>query len=128
MNYLTPIRFLFYIGGLYDGLLGALFLANPYWLYRAFDVTLPNHPGYVQFPAALLVTFGIMFIQIASDPQKNRNLIPYGILLKVSFCGVAFYHWFAAGLPNMWKPFAVVDLIFLGLFFMAFKTIRHARA
>ena len=29
----------------------------------------------------------------------NRGLIPYGILLKVSYCGVAGYHWLAGGIP-----------------------------
>ena len=38
------------------------------------------------------------------------------MLLKVSFCGVEFFHWFTAGIPEMWKPFAIADTVFLALF------------
>jgi hypothetical protein len=85
-------------------------------------VTPPNHPGYVQFSAALLLVFAVMFAAIARQPVRNRGLIPYGILLKVSYCAVVFYHWFTTGIPNMWKPFAVVDFVFLILFVWAWKT------
>jgi hypothetical protein len=123
------IRPLFYVAGLYDGLLGLFFLIKPLWLYEIFEVTPPNHVGYVQFPAALLVTFGIMFFAIGRDPDGKRGLIPYGMLLKISFCSVAFYHWIASGIPNMWKPFAIADLVFLFLFvfayFMGYKTPKH---
>jgi hypothetical protein len=66
-----------------------------------------------EFPAALLIVFALMFLAVARNPVANRNLIPYGMLLKVSYCGVIFFHWFASGMPDMWKPFAVADLVFL---------------
>jgi len=34
-----------------------------------------------------------------------------------------FYHWFSAGLPGMWKPFAVCDLVFLALFVLAYAAL-----
>jgi hypothetical protein len=86
-------------------------------------VTPPNHVGYVQFPAALLVIFGIMFAVVARRPRENRNLIPYGILLKVSYCGVAGYHWLASGIPSLWKPFVAIDLLFLVLFLLAYRSL-----
>ena len=87
-------------------------------------MTPPNHFGYVQFPGAILMVFGIMFAAVARRPQENRNLIPYGILLKVSYCGVAGYHWLAGGIPTLWKPFAVIDLVFLVLFVLAYRSLR----
>jgi hypothetical protein len=116
MNRTTAIRVLYVLAALYDGLLGLAFLFGGEALFEAYDVTPPNHFGYVQFPAALLIVFALMFAAVAARPFANRNLIPYGILLKVSYCSVAFYHWFSAGIPNMWKPFAVIDLVFLVLF------------
>ena len=62
------------------------------------------------------VLFALMFAAIAKDPQKNRGLIPYGILLKLSYCGVIGAHWLGSGIPRMWKPFAVGDFIFMLLF------------
>lgn len=110
------IRGLFVIAAVYDGLLGAAFLFAGGQLFQGFGVTPPNHLGYVHFPAALLLVFAWMFVAIARAPAKNSNLIPYGILLKASYCGVVMFHWFTQGLPDMWKPFCVADLVFLVLF------------
>lgn len=123
MNTKTTIKTLFIVAALYDGLLGLLVLLQPYFLFNLFTVTPPNHPGYVQFPAALLIVFGLMFAAIAIEPVRNRNLIPYGILLKICYSGTVFSYWASSGIPNMWKPFAIADLVFIFLFLWAFKNI-----
>lgn len=121
------IKPLFVIAALYDGILGFAFLLLPGGVFQYFGVTPPNHFGYVQFPAALLLVFGLMFLAIARDPQANRNLIPYGMMLKVAYCGVVFGYWFTRGIPGMWKPFAVADLIFLALFARAYVALSPRR-
>lgn len=123
MNAKRAIVGLFVVAAIYDGLLGAAFLFADGRLFEWFAVPPPNHPGYVHFPAALLIVFAIMFAAIARDPAGNRNLIPYGILLKVSYCGVVLFHWLTTGIPNMWKPFCIADLVFLVFFAWAWKTI-----
>jgi hypothetical protein len=117
------ISLLFALSSVYDGLLGIAFLFWAEPIFRCYGVTPPNHFGYVRFPAELLVVFGIMFAVIAMDPRKNRDLIPYGILLKLSFCSTVFYYWARTGIPDMWKPFAVCDFIFMLLFIWAWLTL-----
>lgn len=117
------IRVLFAVAAVYDGVLGLAFLIAGESLFERFGVTPPNHWGYIQFPALLLITFGLMFWQIANDPGRNRNLIPYGVGLKVSYCAVVFYHWLGAGIPPLWKPFAVADLVFAVLFVWAYLAL-----
>jgi hypothetical protein len=119
------ISILFIIAALYDGLLGILFLFAGGFVFEYLHVTPPNHPGYMQFPAALLIVFALMFCVIAGNPLAGKNLIPYGVMLKISYCGVVFFHWFTTGVPNMWKPFAVFDIAFLGLFIWAFVSLRE---
>lgn len=119
------ISALFVVAALYDGLLGLIALFWSSRLFAFFGVTPPNHPGYAQFPGALLVVFAVMFASVARSPVGNRNLIPYGMLLKVSFCGVVFFHWFTAGLPDMWKPFAIADAVFFVLFAWAYVRLRQ---
>jgi hypothetical protein len=75
--------------------------------------------AYVQFPALLLLIFAAMFFRIASDPVRHRDLIPYGIALKVSYCSVAFWYYFTSVISNMWMPWAYADLVFLVLFIIA---------
>jgi hypothetical protein len=114
---------LFILAALYDGVLGLAFLFSPGAVFRRFHVTPPNHFGYVQFPAALLIVFAVMFLAVARSPERNRNLIPFGMLLKVSYCSVVLLYWLTSGIPNMWKPFAVMDVIFLALFGWAYAAL-----
>lgn len=115
---------IFGIAGAYDGILGAAFLVAPAALFAFVGVPPPNHFGYVRFPAALLIVFAAMFFAVAADPRSNRNLIPYGILLKVSYCGVVFGYWFTQGLPGVWKPFAIIDVVFAFVFLWAWNRLR----
>ena len=121
------ITILFIVAALYDGILGALFLFAANTVFQLFKVTPPNHLGYVQFPGALLLIFALMFLAVAMNPIKNRNLILYGILLKVAYCTLVFFHWFTNGIPMMWIPFAFFDLIFIGLFIWAYISLAKER-
>jgi hypothetical protein len=127
MRTTRAIAVLFVVAAIYDGLLGAAFLFASGPLFQWVGVTPPNHPGYVHFPAALLIVFAAMFGAVALDPVRNRNLIPYGMLLKVSYCGVVMFHWFTAGVPTMWKPFCVFDFVFLVAFAWAWTALRERK-
>jgi len=124
----TPIWIpvLFGLAAAYDGILGLLFLFAPGYPFQAFGVTPPKHMGYVQFPAAVLLIFALMFAKIALNPIRHRNLIPYGILLKVAYCAVSGWHWLGAGIPSMWKPFTITDLVMGILFIWAYATLASA--
>ena len=123
MKKMTAVSVLFVVAAFYDGLLGLAFLLAAGPVFQWAQVPPPNHLGYVQFPGALLIVFAIMFLAIARRPRENRRLIPYGILLKVSYCGVAVYHWLTSGIPGMWKPFAVCDFVFIALFALAYLSV-----
>lgn len=118
------VKALFVVAGIYEGLLGLAFLTLPLQIFEMFAVEPPNHLGYVQFPALLLVVFAVMFFKVASDPLKYRELIPYGCGLKMSYCGLVFYYDMSGGIPAMWIPFAWADLAFLVLFVLAWKGTR----
>jgi hypothetical protein len=121
------ISALFLLTALYDGVLGLVFLAAPSAVFQWADVPPPNHLGYVQFPAALLVIFGLMFLSVARDPFVHRDLMIYGILLKASYSGLVFWYWFTTGIPGLWKPFAVIDLVTAILFAWSYATVQDTR-
>jgi len=128
MNQTTNVRALFAVAGLYDGLLGLGFLFAGPQLFSRMGVPAPNHWGYVHFPALLLIVFAVAFFAIARDPLANRNLIPFGVLLKISYCAIVFYYWLLGGVPSIWKPFAFIDLLFLVLFLWAYRAMRPLNA
>jgi hypothetical protein len=124
MNATALTHVLFLVAALYDGLLGVVFLIAPLRPFHLYGVPEPNHRAFVQFPAALLLIFALMFLAIARAPSQSRHLIPYGILLKVAYCGLAFGYWFAEGIPGMWKAFAIIDLVMGLLFVWAFLALK----
>jgi hypothetical protein len=126
MNNAKWISPLFWLSAAYDGVLGILFLAAPAWVFATVEVEPPNHVAYVQFPAALLIIFALVFARIARDPLRNRDQIVYGILLKMAYCGLAFYYWATRDIPWIWKPFAWIDLAMGVLFVVAYKSLNKA--
>ena len=123
-NWIKP---LFIIAGLYDAVLAIAFLFFASALFEWFGVRPPNHLGYVKFPALLLLIFAAMFFRVAIDPVKNRDLIPYGIALKIAYCGTVFWYHFTGGVPSMWIPWAWADLAFLIVFVIAWKSTALSR-
>jgi hypothetical protein len=119
-KWVSPV---FWIASLYDGVLGGLFLLAPSWLFSQVNVPPPNHVAYVQFPAALLIIFALIFGRIARDPVGQRGQIIYGILLKTAYCGLAFSYWVSTGIPWIWKPFAWIDLAMGILFVIAYFVV-----
>ena len=117
---LAQIRLLFVIAGLYDLLIGMVFLVAGPQLFDATGVPPPNHWGYIQFGALLVVIFGAMFLAIAYNPVANRNLMPYGILLKLSYTGLVAYYWFTTDCPSVFKSFAIIDALMFVLFVVAY--------
>ncbi len=120
-------KVLFIASGIYDALLGLAFLLFGLEVFRFAGVTPPNHIGYIQFPALLLVLFGIMFLGIAKDPGGRYECIPFGMGLKFAYFGVVFWHQLHGGVPFLWIPWAWADLIFFLLFFAAWRNLRMLR-
>jgi hypothetical protein len=122
---MTPsaVRSLFLVAGAYDFVIGLAFLFFGPQIFAAGSVPPPNHWGYIQFAALLLIVFGLMFFAIARDPVANRNLIPFGMLLKLSYVGIVAYYWSTTGCPTLFKSFTVVDAVMFVLFWWAY--IEH---
>ena len=125
---MLAIRALFALAAVYDGVLGVAFLMAPAAVFERFQVTPPNHYGYVQFAALLLILFGGIFTQVALAPVRCRYLIPYGVWLKLSYCGLVFWYWADSGVPWIWKPFAIADAVMVALFVWSFFAIGRAKS
>ena len=117
---------LFRFAALYDGVLGVAFFFFWPQIFAWFDVTPPNHGGYVQFSACLLIVFAALFMRIARNPAMYRDLIPYGMALKASYSGLVFWYQFTSGIPWMWVPWAWLDLGFLVAFALALQPAQEA--
>jgi hypothetical protein len=121
------VRIVMIASGIYDGLIGLAFFFAPATIFRTAGVTPPNHFGYVQFPALVLLIFAAMFLRIAADPVARREQIPYGMALKASYFCVVFWYQLHSGIPALWIPFAWADVVFFLLFFASWKTTAQRK-
>jgi hypothetical protein len=119
---------LYALAAAYDGLLGLAFIVGGSRLYARFGIMPPNHWGYVDFAAGTLVIFALMFLAIACHPVENRNLAPYGILLKVCYISTTGWYWGHGDVPALFKYFLGADAVFLVLFIMSLASLRPAGA
>jgi len=119
----TWIKLVLAASGIYDAVIGlAMFFAAPA-LFRAFHVELPNHDGYIRFPALVLLIFAVMFFRAAADPVARREMLLYGAALKLSYFGLVFWYQFNGGVPRMWVPLAWADVAFFTLFVMGWRSV-----
>jgi hypothetical protein len=93
------IRMIFLVAGLYDLLLGLGFVFFGPEIFEKTGVPPPNHWGYIQFGA----------------------LLPYGMLLKLSYFGLVTYYWATTDCPLIFKVFALIDAVMLVLFLLAYN-------
>jgi hypothetical protein len=122
------IKILFAVSALYDFVIGLVFLFAGPQLFTSTGVPQPNHWGYIQFGALMLMIFGLMFAAVAMNPRGNRNLIPFGILLKISYVGLVGFYWASSPqFPWLFKPFVFIDLVMLILFVVAYTAIGNQR-
>jgi hypothetical protein len=128
MKSLQLVRILYFVASAYEALLGLAFIVAGPAIFAVAAITPPNHWGYVHFAAGTLVIFGLMFLTIARRPIENRNLIPYGVLLKVCYVATIGWHWYNGGLPDLWKYFALADAIFAVLFALSLVPLEAAAA
>ena len=113
------IRMVFGAAGIYDGILAIAFITMPEAIFSHYQVEPPNHLGYVEYPAMLLLIFAIMFFRIAFNPVKCRELMLYGCALKFSYTFLVFRYVMTTGIPSMWVTWAWIDGAFLILFVAA---------
>lgn len=118
---LATQKLLFLGAGLYDLLIGLVFLCCGAALLDWAGIPQPNHMGYLQFAALQLLIFGAMFLAVSRDPVGQRNLIPYGMLLKVSYVGLTCFYWVQGECPLLFQPFAGIDAVMLVLFWRAYS-------
>lgn len=122
------VRIILILCGIFDGVVGVIFLAIPATMFRTYGVTPPNHYGYVQFPALLLLIFAWIFLRTAANPVQRREQILYGVALKASYSGLVFWYQLRGGVPSLWIPWAWADALFMVLLLIAWGSLSRAES
>ena len=115
---------IFLVAALYDLILGILFLFFYESIFNYFNITLPVYPMYLQMSAAFVIAMGVGYYFVYLNMYRNADLVKLGITYKISYAGLAIYFYFVSLANVVFFWLALVDVIFLILFF---KFLSHAK-
>jgi len=110
-------RKLFLIAAIYDFIFGVLFFFFYPQIFNYFNITIPNYPMYLQMAAAFVIAMGVGYYFIYLNLYRNIDLVKLGVVYKMVYAGLTSYFYFnnLANVVFFW--FAIIDFIFLLLFF-----------
>ena len=120
----TWIPVLFIFVGCVELVTGSLFILLPEQIFQLTGIERISALEYIQFPALLIMVFGLMMFAVAKDPERNRNLIPYICLFKAALISVVIFNCLTKGLAWLWISFACFDIAYLIGFLLAYKQIK----
>lgn len=123
-------KWFFLLIGIYDVLLGGIFVLFYRNIYAYLNITLPNHPGYIFVPALFLVSAGIGEFLIARNLLRNVDLSIVRLLMKLSFAGAVIYCYFKYGVPTIFLLISVASIIgvIINLCFISWATRVNIKA
>jgi hypothetical protein len=124
MNAPKWIRFLFLFACWCEVVVGLPLLVFPERIVQIAGFPAAGHNGYLQFPAALILIYGIMFVRIAHAPLVYRGLVIYGILFKAAFCALVFSYWASGDSAPILGLFFFVDVGLLAGFIAARRSLN----
>ena len=125
---LKTIRTIYLVGGLYDMIVGLIFGLFFKAIYNSFGVEHPNHDGYIQIAAMYIFVFGVGYYLVYKNPLEGLGLVIIGILMKLGFVTVVFGHYIFGSIPQMYVPFALLDVIFAVIFIMTYAPLKKLKA
>jgi hypothetical protein len=64
------IRGAYWLGAAYNVVAGLTVIVLGNSLIERFEIPPPAHPGYFEYPAFMLLVFGVLLAQIATNPVK----------------------------------------------------------
>lgn len=113
-------KMLFVGMGIYDFLLGLIFLFFYQSIFKKFNIPLPNHPGYILVPALFLISGAIGEFLIAKNLLRNIDLALVRLLMKISFTGALLYCYFMYDISKMFLIIGLFSItgIVINTFYM----------
>jgi hypothetical protein len=121
-----PYRILFLIAALYDFILGFIFFAFLRFIFEdLFRIPYPLYPAFFQAAAAFVFVMGIGFYFVYRNMYRNIDLVKVGIIFKLFYTGLAFYHVFVEKMPWIFSVFGFLDLVFIVFFIFFLRAVRR---
>jgi hypothetical protein len=104
------------------GLYGLFIMAPLYFLRSRSlpDASAPASAIYFGF-VGVVIGFQILFLIISTDPQRYRGAMLPAMIDKLAFAAPVFFLKAAGEAVDSFLPFALIDVLLLALFVVAFR-------
>ncbi len=110
-------RAAFWVGAIYDMVLGVAFFFFWEAIFNTLGVDPPEHTSYIHITAAYVFMQGLGYVYVARNMLRNLDIVRLGIIYKAIYIGMAVYYIAIDELIHeVFAWFAVFDAIFLVLF------------
>ena len=112
-------RYLFLIAALYNILNSVIFIGISIFgveLFPLFGVAVPPSMVWLQLSLFLILIFGIGYIIVSRDLEKNRGLVLTGALSKLTFFMIALSYFILGDVNFLIVILGGIDLILVILF------------
>lgn len=114
----THYRLVFLLGALWNILGGIYILAATGQIFGRAGIAPPSPSLYYHSWIALFMVYGVGYYLAFLDMERHRSVIWLGVIGKLSFVSLCFYHLTVEGeqIPRFFLIPAAGDLVFAGLF------------
>jgi hypothetical protein len=116
----------FVVAAVYDLILGFIFFFFVQVIFNVLNLPSPT-PSLAHLSAAFVFVQGLGYYFVYLNLERNIDIVRVGLVYKIVYSAVAFYHWGAGSLPHpMFLLFGVSDLIFVvffALYLIDYKTV-----
>ncbi len=112
-------KYLFFIGAIWNWLIGVIFIAASIFLtdlYAMFGAQEPLSLVWFHIFFIFVIIFGIGYFCVGQDIDKNHGIVKIGIIAKLSVVVVFFYYFLIGDFNILVMGPPIVDLIFVILF------------
>ena len=121
------IKGLFFIMSVYYAILGVIFAFFPASFFDYFNVTYPNHWSYAHVIGFSSFIWAVMAWNVAINPETNKNLIPYLVLMHIFYAAGVLVDSGLLGLPNIWVNMAYASvangILYLAVYYLLEKGV-----
>jgi hypothetical protein len=125
----TAWRAFFLVAGLYDALLGLVFLLAGETILTAIGMKLPPYIAYIHLSAIFIVVQGLSYLLVYRDAWSNLGLVWVGVAYKASYAALVFYYLATGQLPStFFILWAVFDVGFMVGFLVFLRAAMGRRA
>ena len=115
---------IFLFAGIYNIGASITFIFGYKWLFPLIGMAIPGSQSFIYLAFAFVFVFGLVYIIVSNDLNKNHDIVKLGALSKILAFFIIFHGCSVKTLPPILYIAAFIDLMWGVVFIYFLKNIR----